>query len=88
MVRLQLRLRRPVWNADCSLILSQPRRPACGRLIRRAFTLHELPSLVEAIFSNNNASETIRSLLGDDAQTFVDVIDEVRPTSAHRESAD
>ena len=56
---------------------------ACGRLIRRAFALHELPSLIEAIFSSKDEGNTIRCLTGDDAQTFVDVIDEVRSTPTH-----
>ena len=55
---------------------------ACGRLIRRAFTLHELPSLIEAIFSSKNEADEIRSLSGDGAQTFIDVMDEVRSTLA------
>jgi hypothetical protein len=67
-------------------VLSNSSEP-CGRLIRRAFAPHELPSLVEALFSSNDASDRIRSLLGDNAQTFVDVINEARPTSARRESA-
>jgi len=54
--------------------------PACGRLIRRAFAPHELPSLIEVIFSGKGEGDAIRCLPGDDAQIFVDVIDEVRPT--------
>jgi hypothetical protein len=45
-------------------------------LIRRAFTPNELPSLLEAIFSSNDEVDTIRCLLEDDAQAFVDVMDE------------
>ena len=33
-----------------------------------------------AIFSDKNEAGMIRSLRGDDAQAFVDVIDEVLPT--------
>lgn len=51
--------------------------PACRHLIRHAFTPHELPSLIEAVFSSKDASDTIRSLLGDDAQIFIDVMNEV-----------
>jgi len=54
--------------------------PACRRLVEHAFALHELPSLIEAIFLDKNESRMIESLLGDDAQTFIDVIDEVCPT--------
>jgi hypothetical protein len=53
--------------------------PACKRLIRRAFAPHELPPLVEAIFSSKDESGIARCLHGDDAQIFIDVIDEVRP---------
>ena len=45
-------------------------------MIRRAFALHEFPSLIEAIFSSKDESDAIRCLLGDDAQAFIDVIDE------------
>jgi hypothetical protein len=45
-------------------------------LIRRAFSLHELPSLLEAIFSGNDEADAISRLLGDDAQAFIDVMDE------------
>ena len=57
--------------------------PACGRLIRRGFAPHELPSLVEEIFSSKDAGDAVRSLIGDDVQTFIDVIDEARRTFAH-----
>ena len=50
---------------------------ALKRLIERAFVLSELPLLIEAIFSNEDESDTVSSLRGDDAQTFIDVIDEV-----------
>ena len=46
-------------------------------MVRRAFTPHELPSLIEVIFSSQDESDTIRRLLGDDVQAFVDVMDEV-----------
>jgi hypothetical protein len=52
--------------------------PACKRLIRRAFTLRELPSLIGAILSSKDENDTVRCLHGDDAQAFIDVIDEVR----------
>ena len=45
-------------------------------MIRRAFDPDELPSLLETIFSSDDEVETIRCLLGDDAQAFVDVMDE------------
>jgi hypothetical protein len=59
---------------------------ACERLIRRAFTLDELPPLIEAVVSSENEDDAIRCLLRDDAQTFVDVIDEARSASVRRRS--
>ena len=56
---------------------------ACERLIRRAFAPHELPSLIKAIFSSKDEGDAIRGLLGGDAQTFIDVIDEARSPTAH-----
>jgi hypothetical protein len=89
-VRLHLCLRRHVRYADRSLIFSafSTSTPACEHLIGRAFALHELPSLIEAIFSSDDADDTIRCLLDEDAQTFIDVMDEARFTFAHRESID
>ena len=57
--------------------------PACTRLIKRAFAPEELPSLVEAVFSSKVEGDMIRGLVGDDAQVFIDVIDEVRSTFVH-----
>lgn len=74
-------------NGRFSFLFSYPRQnplldyysAACSRLIGRAFTFHELPSLIEAILSNEDERETALCLPLDDAQTFIDVIDEVRP---------
>lgn len=57
---------------------------ACGRLIKRAFTPQELPSLIDEALSNEDGAETIRCLTIDDAQTLIDVIDEVRSTGTCR----
>ena len=56
---------------------------ASGRLARRAFALHELPSLIEVIFSSQDEGGTIRRLLGANAQVFIDVIYEARSMSTH-----
>ena len=56
---------------------------ACARLIGRAFAPHELPTLIEVVSSNKDEGDTVRCLLRDDAQTLVDVIDEVRTVLAH-----
>jgi hypothetical protein len=51
---------------------------ACTQLIRRTFTPHELPLLIDAIFSSDDEGDMILRLSGDDAQNFTDVIDEAR----------
>lgn len=62
--------------------------PACERLVRRRFDQQELPSLIDAVLSSNSGGETIRSLSARDAQTLIDVIDEVHSTAAcHHKSA-
>lgn len=53
---------------------------ACERLIKRAFVVGELPSLIEAILSSRDDGETIRRLPRDDAQSLIDVVDEARFT--------
>ena len=42
--------------------------------------MDEFSSLIETIFSTKDEDETIRHLFVNDAQTFIDVIDEVRST--------
>ena len=60
---------------------------ACQRLAERAFAPDELRLLIEAVFSGTDEGDLVRCLRGDDAQTFIDVIDEVCPPLAcHRES--
>ena len=60
--------------------------PACRRLIERVFAPGELPSLIEAAFSSKDETDMIRRLRGNDAQTFIDVIDEAcHPPTRHRE---
>ena len=58
--------------------------PACGRLIKRAFAPEELRSLIEVVLSSGDEGDLVRRLRGDDAQTFIDVIDEVHSPSACR----
>ena len=57
-------------------------------MIKRAFAPDELRSLVEAILSSTDEDELVRSLRGDDAQAFIDVMDEVRSSLAHHREAD
>jgi len=53
--------------------------PACKRLISRTLLPHEMISLIETIFASKDEVKMIRGLRGIDAQTFIDVIHEVRP---------
>jgi len=74
-------LRRFMRNPDTpDPFFLNPNTLACERLISRVFPPHELPSLIEEIFSSKDADDTIGRLHGDDAQAFVDVIDEARST--------
>ena len=52
--------------------------PAWKQLITRPLTTDERISLVTSIFSDRNQAEVVDRISGDDAQTFVDVVDEVR----------
>ena len=47
------------------------------RLIDRLLTTDERIPLIETIFSDRDKIEVVKRLCGDDAQSFVDVIDEV-----------
>ena len=40
----------------------------------------DLPSLIESIFSSKDEKDVVYGLQGDDAQNFIDVIDQVRFT--------
>ena len=58
--------------------------PAFRFLLRRAFSPHELPLLIHVIFPTADEDDIIRCLSNeDDAQTFIDVIDEARPRFPH-----
>ena len=54
--------------------------PAWKRLIARPLTTHERTSMIKDIFSDRDEIEVVNRLCGDDARSFVDVIDEVPPT--------
>ena len=51
--------------------------PTWKHLINRPLTTNERISLIMDIFSDRKEAETVKYLHGDDAQSFVDVIDEV-----------
>ena len=52
--------------------------PAWKRLIGHPLSNGERTSLLISIFDDRNEAEAVGYLSGDDAQTFVNVIDEVR----------
>jgi hypothetical protein len=58
--------------------------PVLARLITRERSPHELPSLIGEIFACKDVDDMVRHLPADDAQTFIDVLDEVHHTSARR----
>ena len=51
--------------------------PAWKRLINCTLSSYERISLIADIFSDHNETEVVMSLRGDDAQSFVDIIDGV-----------
>ena len=56
-------------------------------MIERAFAPEELPSLIEAVFSNTDEGDAIRHLNMDQARTFIDVLDKARFTfSSHHKT--
>ena len=54
--------------------------PALQRLVTDTVPQDELPCLIETIVTNMKAIEIIQCLQGCDAQTFIDIIDQVRST--------
>ena len=67
------------------MVYREPPRltPAWERLIRDTLSVHERISLVTTIFSDRNQVEMAGNLYGDDAQTFIDMIDEVSARTPH-----
>lgn len=55
--------------------------PAWKYLIGRPLGLDERISLISDIFSDHDETREVRRLCGDDAQSFVDLVDEVFPCS-------
>ena len=59
---------------------------AWKRSIDRPIDMDKRIALITAIFSNRNVAEAVRHLCRDDAQAFVDVVDEVFLPSAENGS--
>ena len=55
---------------------------AWKRSIDQPIAVDNRISLIMAIFSNRNVAEAVKHLCRDDAQAFVDVVDEVLPRSS------
>ena len=53
--------------------------PAWKRLTDRPLAADECISLITDLFSDRNEIEVVEGLSGDDAQSFVDVMDKVLP---------
>ena len=75
------------WDADHCPVLFQFWHSALRRLIRREFLSDELPSLIEEILPYKDVDDMIRRLPKDNAQTFIDVMDEARYSSTHHDVA-
>ena len=58
-------------------------RSAWNRLITSPLTPNQRTSLITEILSDRDEIETINNLCGNDAQSFIDVIDEVAPELFH-----
>lgn len=69
-----------VWTLIASAIFPCPLHytyPAYARLIKREFPPLELPLIIEEILSRGDEGDEIRCLPKEDAQTLIDVMDEV-----------
>jgi len=66
---------------DCFIACSDC--PAWKRLISDTLATYERISLITVIFSDRNQVKRVRNLSGDDAQAFVDKIDEVILMRSH-----
>ena len=53
--------------------------PAWKQLISHTLATHDRISLITAVFLDDDQVKRVEQLSGDDAQTFIDVIDEVSP---------
>ena len=72
---------------DTPLVLNSDKRALLRRLISRAVPEGELVSLIEAIFSGEKVSDIVRCVEKNEAQTFINVIDEVRHNASYRLSS-
>ena len=66
-------------------IVTNPHEQAWQSLINRTAPRDELPSLIETIFSGRKTTDMVDSLQQSDAQTFIDMIDEVHNYALYSE---
>lgn len=59
-----------------AMVYETENAPALERLTRREFSPGEFPSLMDEIFARRESEDEIRALSKDDAQAFIDVVDE------------
>lgn len=67
-----------VYGTDGSSLDLDSGSPACKRLISGSFAQSEVISLIEKIYTSQDEIEMTHGLCEDDAQTFIDVVYEVR----------
>ena len=64
-------------------VFPKPAERNLQRLVGRAAQEEEIPFLLETVVSSMKVAGIVECLRGRDAQTFVDVVDEVRVTPLH-----
>ena len=64
-------------------VFPNPAERNLQRLVSRATQKEEFPFLLETVVSGMKVAGIVESLQGRDAQTFIDVVDEVRVTPLH-----
>ena len=67
--------KRSTHKSDCVFVCSDP--PAWQRLINYTRPTPECTDLITSIFSDRNEIDVVKHLSGDDAQTFIDAVNEV-----------
>ena len=67
-------------NAGLTYSSHSNNTPAWKRLVDHSPGLDERISLITDVFSSRNETEAVRHLCGEDAQSFVDLVDEVWPS--------
>ena len=69
------------------VLISDSDKRTLQRLVRSSVPQDELPSLIKLVVSNVNPTDIAKCLEGSDAQTFIDVMDQVCDTTTLRRSS-